>query len=103
MQAIIEGKRYDTEKAELIAEESSTHPVSDFKWWQEKLYRTKNGSWFMEAEGGPMTHYRKTVGDNSTYGHKLYAMSETEVFNWLQQHGKIEELEQYFGDQIEDA
>ena len=40
MKRIIEGKRYDTEKAEVLATAGSNLGRRDLGWWSEALYRT---------------------------------------------------------------
>lgn len=37
MKRVIDGKRYDTETAELVAEASAICSGSDFDYWEESL------------------------------------------------------------------
>lgn len=103
MKAIINGKRYDTEKAELVASDSYGFS-SDFQSWEEELYRTPRGSWFLWGEGGPMTKYAESSGQNSWGGSsRITPLTPQEVKEWLENHRCYDELDEYFGDQVEDA
>ena len=86
MKAIINGSRYDTAKADLIAEASSDVGKSDFSWWEEKLYRTKRSKvYFLAGEGHARSHYAQSLG-GGTYGpgDKITPMSEQDAFEWAE-------------------
>ena len=105
MKAIIGGKRYDTEKAELIASDHSVGmSKSDFRWWEEELYRTPKGSWFLAGEGGALTKYAIQVGSNASgAGEAITPLSEEEVREWLEKSENYDALEKHFSSAIEDA
>lgn len=84
MKKIIDGKRYDTETAELIHKWRSSSS-SDFKSCTEMLYRTKSGAWFLYGQGG------------------IRPMVAGEALGWLEQHGGDKQIEKYFPDQVTDA
>ena len=105
MKAIIDGKRYDTETAELIASDCSVGmSKSDFRWWEEKLYRTAKGAWFLAGEGGALTKYAVQVGSNASgAGEEIIPLSEEEVRKWLEKSENYDALEKHFSSAIEDA
>jgi hypothetical protein len=101
---IINGVRYDTDKAELIGEYETNLPYNDFKWFSAGLYVTpKARRYFLVGEGGPMTRFAQRVDNGATYGEGLFPMEPSEAREWAEQHLSVETVEQHFADQIEDA
>lgn len=104
MKKIIDGFRYDTEKAELVGSYESGHPRSDFQWWAAALYRTKVAKrFFLAGEGGPMTQFSSRSGDSWGYGEKLIPMSAEEALAWAEQYLDPEDFDGVFEDLIQDA
>jgi len=105
MKAILDGKRYDTATAILIAEASSDAPRSDFGWWEEALYRTpRSGAYFLVGRGHARSHYAVHLGGGSYGpGSKITALTPAEALAWCERHGLTDAAEQHFGDLIEDA
>lgn len=104
MKKIIDGKRYDTETATLIASWDNGYFGNDFKRCEEDLYRTERGSWFIYGEGGPMSKYVQATGPNSYIGGEdITPLSADEARQWLEDTGNYSEMEEYFADQVEDA
>jgi hypothetical protein len=104
MKRIIDGKRYDTETAELVAEWWNGYSPNDFKYCAEDLYRTKKGAFFIYGRGGAMSKYQVAVGNNGMGGSsEIIPMDEDEARHWLETHECTEELEKLFGNKIEDA
>lgn len=104
MKKIISGTRYDTDKATLVFEASAGLPRSDFSWWQEAIYRTQKGRWFLVGSGGPMSRYAVTTG-NETSGQsdQLRPISPDLAQEWLERYGTPELVETFFRDKIADA
>jgi hypothetical protein len=104
MKQIIEGKRYDTETATAVAKWHNGRSSNDFHYLWEELYRTPKGNWFISYDGGALTDYRESCGNNSWSGSSgIKALSPGEAKEWLEAHHKVEALETYFSDQLEDA
>lgn len=102
MKAIINGKRYDTATADLVAEWGNGLGGSDFRNCNEDLYRTKKGRWFLHGQGGAMTRWSRSVGNNGTCGGSgILPMTEDEAREWLEQHREVDAIEKFFP--IEDA
>lgn len=97
MKKIVDGKRYDTETAEEIAYYSNDLYTTDFGWYEETLYRTKNGNWFIAGEGGAMTGYSRPCGNNgSCGGSDIRPLTNNEAKEWLEGNDEIEALETHF-------
>lgn len=100
MKRIINGKRYDTETAELIAEHSHLY-AGDLGRFEEALYRTKNGAWFLAGEGGPASKYARHEGNESLSSKGLRVLTPEHAQAWLEARGELEALERFF--HVEDA
>ena len=103
MKQIIEGKRYDTETAELIKSWSNGLGQTDFKCRIKKLYRTKSGKYFLYHWGGAMTDMSETFGNSSCEGDSIEPVSEKDAFNFLISHNGITKAEELFPSMIQDA
>ena len=104
MQRVIDGKRYDTEKATCVAEWENEYTRSDFKFCKKALYRTPNGRWFVAGEGGAQSEFAESAGNNSwSGGSGLYPVSSDDAKELLEIWNEVSALEEYFADQIEDA
>jgi hypothetical protein len=104
MIAIIDGKRYDTDKAELIFQYWNGKPTNDFKYRTKTLYRTKLGSWFLHHYGGPLTD----MGVDGGYSESIEPMTDIDqVYNFLERSSSepeaLKAIETYFPDRIVDA
>ncbi len=107
MRAIINGTRYDTEKAQLIGHTSQgNYPGDgDFRSWRAGLYKTpRSGRYFLSGEGGAMTSFAQHFTDGSRCGGEgIIVLSEADAFEWAQAELEIATVEQHFGHLIEDA
>jgi hypothetical protein len=105
MKAIIEGRRYDTNKAELIGEADSGGNVNDFSYWEAGLYRTpRAGRYFLAGSGGPMTLWARRVDGNSRSGGSgIKPLSADEALEWAGQYLEPDAVEAVFGSIIEEA
>lgn len=104
MKKIINGKRYDTDKATLIGERTQSNP-SDFRWIEEGLYITpRSKQYFLAGEGGAMTQYSRPVDNNARGGgSKIIPLTREQALEWAEAYLDEDDIEEHFGDQIEDA
>jgi len=103
MKRIIDGKRYDTANAGEVAADGFGYS-SDFNHWQERLYRTPGGSWFLVGSGGARSKYAEQVEQNTwSGGSKLIPMAAEEARRWCEEHEATEALEKHFTAEIVDA
>jgi len=105
MKKIINGLRYDTEKAVLIGKYSTPGlGMSDFNYWEAGLYKTpRSGAFFLAGAGHAMTMFGSTEGNSRGWGEKLSPMSREESLKWAEQYLDADIIEEHFGDDIKDA
>lgn len=109
MKKIINGLRYDSEKAISVGCAnnlgSGASSTRDFQYWEATLYKTpRSGKFFLVGEGGPMTRFAHRVDQNSrTGGSDLQPMTREEALEWAEQYLDAETIEENFSDAIEDA
>lgn len=105
MKKIINGKLYDTEKAERLHEWSNMANVTDFKHYTETLYKTAKGTYFLHGQGGPASPYAVQVDNNSYGGGEGITPMTTEAaaVEWLEKHDGDLLLESRFSNYIEEA
>jgi hypothetical protein len=101
---IIEGKKYNTQTAELVADYWNGRGGGDFHALSEELYLTKRGAWFIAYNGGALTYAAVSCGNNSTCGSKgIRTLTAEEAMEWLENHEETEALEAHFSDKIVEA
>lgn len=98
MKKIINGKKYDTETAALVAGYWNGYGRGDFNFISEELYLKRTGEFFLYAEGGPLTQYCDYSGGNRTYGEWIIPYSKEEAIEWVEKHCDSETYEKLFGD-----
>ena len=105
MKAIIQGNRYDTERATLIGEAGSDCGHGDFKFWEAGLYVTpRSGKYFIAGRGGVMSRFAVSHGNGSySGGEAILPMDRATAFEWAQSELTTAEVEAAFGDMIQDA
>lgn len=107
MKKIIDGLRYDTDKAVAVGgHDHGNYPGSgDFSHWSATLYKTpRSGRFFLHGEGGGMTRFAThSPYGGSCGGEKIIPMSREEALAWAEQYLDADEIEEHFGDQVEDA
>ena len=100
MKKIINGKKYDTETATEIGYGGSAGGISttDFRYYDETLYRKKNGEFFLAGEGHAMTKYATHNGNTSGWGEAIIPLTDEEAKAWVEQECDAETYEEIFGD-----
>ncbi len=99
---IINGKLYNTETATLVGEWCNNNSTNDFKYCEENLYRKCTGEYFLYGEGGPLSKYSKSYGDNSWgYGYAITPLSEEEAKQWAEDRLSTDEYIAEFGEVVE--
>lgn len=103
MKAVIHGLKYDTEHATHLADYRRGAP-GDFGAWEESLYRTENGRYFLAGEGGPKTKYATRHPDGgASGGRKVIALTEDEAAEWCESTGNYRVMEDEFASHVEEA
>ena len=97
MKKIINGKRYDTNTAKLIGSTGYSYP-GDFEYWKESLYLKKTGEFFLHGEGGSLSIYSRSTGNNEwSSGEKIRPLSPKEARDWSEKYLDADEYERVFG------
>ena len=103
MKKIIDGRRYDTGTAMELLRRSYGYG-GDFAHYNEGLYHTKRGAYFVAGTGGPASHYAESTGQNwKSGGSDIRVLTTSEAQQWLEAEGGEEALEEYFSDSIADG
>ncbi len=97
MRKIINGKRYNTESAKFIGYTQYSHP-GDFAYWRVELYQKITGEFFIYGEGGPMSSYARTTGQNETSGsEEIRPLTLQEARKWAEKYLDGDVVEETFG------
>lgn len=98
MKKIIKGKLYDTETAKEIASTYHGEGPRDFRHYSEELYRKRTGEYFLHGEGGPMSKYAESVGQNSwSGGEDIRPLTLQEAMEWAEREMGADEYQAEFG------
>lgn len=99
MKKIINGKVYDTAKAEHLAGWSNGRSTSDFGCCHENLYRKRTGEMFLHGEGGAASKYSESYGNNEWgWGEKIVPLSYEAASKWAEEHIDAGRYEAIFGE-----
>lgn len=97
MKKIINGRRYDTSTAKLLGVASYGY-CTDFAYWREELYVKRTGEYFLYGQGGPMSKYSQSAGENQwTGGQKIVPLTLKEAQRWAEKYLSADEYEAIFG------
>ena len=103
MKRVIDGKRYDTERAQEIGSWWNGYGNNDFKYCAETLYITAKGNYFLAGNGGAMSKYAESHGNSTCGGCGIFPLSREEAFLWAQENLEPKDFQEHFSDMIEDA
>jgi hypothetical protein len=103
MKKVIDGKLYNTDTATEISMASYGYG-NDLDAWDETLYVTKNGAFFIYGSGGPASKYGRSERQNSmSGGSELRVVSKEDALEWCEKYvDDADEYRDYF-DCIEEA
>lgn len=97
MKKIIDGSLYNTQTAKKIGVYASHYNYSDLYWWQETLYISKSGKFFIHGEGNAGSQYGEKTGSNSwSGGETIKQVSPTQARKWAEERLDAEEYMAYF-------
>lgn len=86
MKQVISGLTYNTDTATEIGY-ANLNPVRDFTHYEESLYVTKKGRYFLAGRGGPMTRYGYSPDGNITCGGSgIVPIDKEEALEWCEMH-----------------
>ena len=98
MKKVINGKVYDTAKAERLAGWSNGCSTTDFGYCEETLYRKRTGEMFLHGEGGAASKYSECNGNEWGWGEKIVPLSYEAARKWAEDHIAADRYESIFGE-----
>lgn len=102
MKKIIDGKKYDSDTAELI-ESYSYSNRNDFNYISEDLYLKRTGEYFLYCEGGANSKYAVSAGNNTWSGsEQIIPLSFESAKEWAEEKMSGDKFEKLFGKVEED-
>ena len=105
MKTTINSLTYNTETAEELDSVTGGGYSNDFHHWEETLYKTKKGNYFIHGSGGAMSRYSEASSDGNSYGSgsAILPITEAEALNWCEEHDCQDAIENHFSHLIEEA
>lgn len=98
MKKIINGKLYDTDTAREIASNDHGDGPRDFHYYAETLYKKRTGEYFLHGEGGPMSRYAESIGQNQWRGgERIEPMSYENAKTWAEENMDADDYMAEFG------
>lgn len=86
MKKVIDGAVYDTDTAKPLGTIESGEP-GDFDYYEESLYATKSGKYFLHGDGGAQSKYSQETGENRwSGGEKIIPMSYGSATKWAEKN-----------------
>lgn len=99
---VINGKRYDTTTAKMVARRRHGIP-GGLDYLCEEIYRKSTGEFFLHGEGGAGSSYSQPLGDNSwSGGEKIVPLSYADAQEWVENYCSGGQYEEIFGPVNED-
>lgn len=104
MKKIIDGRRYDTDTAQKIAEWDCGCARNDFSYVEETLYQKRTGEFFLYGIGGPASWcaYACPTGGYDG-GEKIKPLTEKEARRWCEDRLDADMCEAIWGEPEEIA
>lgn len=97
MKKIINGKRYDTDTAKVIAEHEEGY-VGDFAYYRETLYKKRGGEYFLHGYGHAASKYAESLGDNRWgAGESIVPLTYDTAREWAEANMDADAYEAEFG------
>lgn len=84
---IINGRKYSTETAFAVAERDNGLYPGDLYWYAEKLFRKRNGEFFLWCEGGAASCCAQQCGSNHyCAGERISPLTTQDAQAWVELH-----------------
>ena len=105
---VIDGRRYNTYPSStavaLASNRSTTGYIGDSDYFEESLYRTNKGNYFLCGSGGPHTKYRQPgVLCRWTRGENIFPLTNREALAWCESTNNVDAIGKHLPDLVEDA
>ena len=99
MKKIINGSRYDTETAQRLGGDQAKCLSNDFNYWEQDLYRTRVGKYFLHKKGFGYALQDGNLG----WGEEIIPINEDAARQWAELHLDGDAYEAAFGEVDEAA
>jgi hypothetical protein len=98
MKKIIQGFRWDTDKADKVCDIREGYAAGDFRRINAALYCTKRAKrFFIAGEGGPMTMFAKNVDQNSWSGSSgIIPISNEDARGYAEKYADTDVIKKFF-------
>ena len=93
---IINGKKYDTATAQMLAKFSSRSNPTDFRYYEESLYMKNNGEYFLVGIGNKESLYSDETQEYGR-GTVIRPFTLDEAKDWAEKRLGVETYEKLFG------
>ena len=104
MKKIINGKLYDTDTAKRVGSIYHGEGPRDFRHYEETLYKKRTGEYFLHGEGGPMSRYAESVGQNQwSGGEKIIPLDYKAATEWAEENMDADDYQEEFGEVSEEG
>ena len=98
MNKVINGKRYDTEKAERVGGWDNGLMPNDFDFYGETLHRKRTGEFFLLCEGGARSRVARRDGSLLVGGESIEPIGYDEAEAWVSEHLDADAYAELFGE-----
>lgn len=103
MKKVINNKLYNTDTAKQLGAWANTRDYGDFNYMSERLYQKRTGEYFLHGEGGPMSKYAESTGQNSwSGGEMIIPLTVEKAREWAEEHLDAEGYVEIFGEPGDD-
>lgn len=103
MNKVINGKRYDTDKAELVGSSGNGLYPGDLDYYCETLHRKRTGEFFLHMEGGPRSRCAKADGSGWVGGEELRPLAYEDARKWAERSLTADGYAELFGEPDKDG
>jgi hypothetical protein len=104
MRRIIDGRIYDTATATELARDGNGAYAGDLDGWDETLYRSPRGQYFIAGTGGAASRYAAPEGvDGRGPGSRIVPLTRAEALAWCERADAVDVAEAEFTDLVERA
>ena len=99
MKFVYNSKEYNTETATEIASYSNNYDYDNLFWRREKLYKTKDGEYFIYGKGGPCSIFQNwTCLGDPIPGERIYPLRPNKEKAYIKNHWDEEAYIKIFGE-----
>ena len=100
MKRVINGRKYDTETATLLASWNNGYDINDPNYVEEILYRMTTGEYFVYGRGGANSCYSKWHNGQWYGSNDIIPKSEPRARAWVEELAN-EDYKKIFGEESE--